>query len=275
MKLSHSLRQRMWGVAVLVAAMTASAPALAQKVLVLGDTSVTTHAVNSSDYWNAAIKEMKAAVDQPLPAPSNVTSIGAINTTDLLPTQLRQPNGDPYDVIVVTAVFGGVTANNRTLLQQAIQNRSAGAFFLFPDQCSSCAANVADITIPFVNAATGWGVTGGTNKTGAETVNLNTNSVAQASFTSFPTLAVNDYTDINNVPVNNALYMRLGAPIPPANPNINDLSFRTDHAAAVIVPRSQSYNGNGACIFVISDVNTLVNGTSPTCRIPDDHRPAF
>ncbi len=239
--------------------------ALAQKVLVLGDTNDATQ--NSTVYFNGA-----AAMMQGVPG-AVVTTKGGIDNinTPLAPEDLRQPNGDPYDIIVVTAVFGGISPDNNALLQNAIKTRQAGAFFLFPDQCTSCARNVRDVTVPFVNNATQWGISVGTTEADTRAVYLNTNSTLNSSFSALgvnanttppntPQLTVNDYTTLNNVPPNNSLYLRYLSGIPPANSTtaVNDV-------AAIIVPRSQSYNGTGACMFVISDVNTILDGNlNPT-----------
>ena len=220
-----------------------------KKVLVIGDTG-TKGTAQSAPYWNAAIAQMEQAVGA-----ANVQKIGGIDTTALTAASLLQTNGDPYDIIVVTSVFGGVTAGNRAMIQDAIKNRTASAFFLFPDQCGSCASNVDQISVPFVNDATGWGITRGITEASTRSVFLNNNTPLKTSFVGLPSLYVNDYTDLYNVPADNALYMRSGAAQPPVG------TTRVNRVAATIVPRSQSYAGNGACIFVISDVNTLLDGS--------------
>ena len=215
----------------------------------LGDTADITNPPSSSAYWNAAVSQMEAAVGA-----TNVEKIGGIDSTTLTAASLRQANGDPYDIIVMTAVFGGVSQANRDLIEQAIKNRTASAFFLFPDQCSSCAKNVDDISVPFVNHATGWSITVGSQEARTRAVHLNQITPLKASFVGLPSLYVNDYTDLYQVPKDNALYMREGAPPPVATDTL------VNQVAAILVPRSQSYGGNGACIFVISDVNTLIDG---------------
>lgn len=223
------------------------------RALVLGDSTTSP----SSPYFVAAIAEMQAVLGA-----ANVASIGNLHVNNLVPADLLDGGGNKYDIIVVTAVFEGFTASNRALLQTAVQNRTANAFFLFPDQCSTCAANVDDITLPLINAATGWGITKGTVLASAGVVNLNTNSPLHTSFTTVSPMAVNDYTSLNNVPADNVLYMRNGFSLPAAG------TAPTNNAAALIVPRAQSFGGSGACMFVISDVNPLtIPGNPPVGRL--------
>ena len=260
----RALRPFSWSVLAKLAltgaiAISASGAWAQKKVLVLGDTN--NSAQSSTAYFDAATALMQSV---PGSVVSTKGSIDNINTP-LVPADLRQANGDPYDIIVVTAVFGGISPANNAIIQDAIKNREAGAFFLFPDQCGRCARNVREVTVPFVNNATQWGITVGTTENATRAVLLNTNSTLNGSFVNLGAdpsasppkpaqLYVNDYTTLNNVPPNNALYMRQGASMPPANS-----TTPVNNVAAIIVPRSQSYNGNGACMFVISDVNTLID----------------
>ena len=239
----------------LVAALALQAqPVQAQtRALVLGDSTVSA----SNQYFVAAIAEMQAVLGA-----ANVASIGNLHANNLTPADLRDGAGNKYDIIVVTAVFEGFTASNRALLQSAVQDRTANAFFLFSDQCSACAANVDNITLPLVNAATGWGITRGPVLTAPAVVNLNTNSPLHTSFVSVNPMAVNNYSSLNNVPADNVLYMRDGFALPAAG------TAPTNNAAALIVPRAQSFGGSGACMFVISDVNPLTTpGNPPVGRL--------
>ena len=223
------------------------------RALVLGDSTTS----GSGDYFNAAIAEMQAVLGA-----ANVASIGNLDVNNLVPADLLDGGGNKYDIIVVTAVYEGFTASNRALLQTAVQNRTANAFFLFPDQCSMCAANVDNITLPLINAATGWGITKGPIPGGPGVVNLNTNSPLHTSFTPVNPMSVNNYTTLSNVPADNVLYMRYGVALPATG------TAPTNNVAALIVPRAQSFGGRGACMFVISDVNPLaIPGNPPVGRL--------
>ena len=266
--------------ATLIGSMPFAAPAAAQtaipKVLVIGD--MTAGAGPSSNYANAAFAEMQQAVIALGGQASDVTfrPIDINNTGGSIPLSASTLDASDflpkYDVVVLTAVWGGLNSASVGVLQTAIQNRSANAFFLFPDQCSSCAPNIDNITKPIVNAATGWAISTGSlfdnsNVHGAGTTQLNTLTPLASSFTSLAQMVVWDYRAINGVPAYNALYMPVPFSDEPAvaMPTQIQVDNRTPvgNVAALIVPRAQSFGGAGACIFTISDVNTLTTPGNP------------
>ena len=259
--------------------------AAAPNILVIGDSHFRGSA-DSKQYADAAKAEMVAAAVALGGSATNVTlkyfDVAGINGTSqsVQASDFVRAGGGPYDIVVLTAVFGGFDATSVAAIQTAVQTRAAHAFMLFPDQCSSCALNIDTITVPIINAATGWGIStgllfnnsavpGSTNGT----VVLNSATPLSTSFSSLNPMNVFDYRTLNNVPAYNMLYMPPQAPstgdpsprptikVPTAADVTNGVRF--DNASALIVPRSQSFGGNGACIFTISDVNPLFYPGNP------------
>ena len=271
------MKKSIWSGLLAVAALCgAAADAQAgQKILVLGDVYVGTGA--SSDYALAAQSEMVAAAVAKGGLATDVTYVpynGTATTLDANTFKQPTPAGGRYDIVVVTAVWGGMNPASVAALQTAISTRAADAFFLFPDQCSSCASNIENITKPIVNAATGWGISTGALFDDSRVnidpnvgkVALNTLSSFSQSFSTLNPMNVWDYQALDGVPARNALYFPQ-APEFIALPTAAQMQANTPmkDVAALIVPQSQSFNGQGACIFTISDVNTLTSpGNPPT-----------
>nr|WP_312988437.1 DUF5979 domain-containing protein [Comamonas koreensis] len=272
--------------------LTAAAPlasAQVPKVLIIGDV----HSVGtllSKPYADGAYNEMVAAVTALGGSAADVTQknfdiTGAggypttVTASDFIPA-----GGGQYDIVVMTAVFGGFNPASVSAVQSAIQTRAANAFFLYPDQCSSCTPNIDQITSPIINAATGWGISRGvlfndsSQGAGPGSVVLNSATPLAGSFSSLNPMTVLDYRALDNVPAYNVLYMPPQtaspgdpSPRPPiAMPTPADVAnnIRVNNVSALIVPRAQSFNGSGACIFTISDVNPLtLPGNPPVGRL--------
>ena len=258
-------------------------------MLVIGDVH-TAGSYLSQPYANAAYNEMVAAVTALGGSAADVTQknfdiTGAGgNPTTVTAADFVAPGGGGYDIVVLTAVFGGFNAASVNAVQSAVQTRAARSFFLFPDQCSACAPNINQITLPIINAATGWGISTGVLFNNSSltptpgTVVLNGSTPLATSFSSLDPMTVYDYRALNNVPAYNVLYMPPQAaspgdpsPRPPIlMPTPADVAnnIRVDNVSALIVPRTQSFGGNGACIFTISDVNPLtLPGNPPVGRL--------
>lgn len=271
------------------AAAASMATAQVPKVLVIGDVRAAGSYL-SQPYADAAYNEMVAAVTALGGSATDVTQknfdiTGASgNPTTVTATDFVAPGGGGYDIVVLTAVFGGFNASSVSAVQSAVQTRAARSFFLFPDQCSACAPNIAQITQPIINAATGWGISTGVLFNNSSltptpgTVVLNGSTPLASSFSSLDPMTVYDYRALNNVPAYNALYMPPQAPSPgdpsPRPPILMPTpadvanNIRVDNVSALIVPRAQSFGGNGACIFTISDVNPLtLPGNPPVGRL--------
>lgn len=265
------------------------AAAQVPKVLIIGDAHVAGTYL-SQPYADGAYNEMVAAVTALGGSAADVTQknfdiTGASgNPTTVTASDFIPASGGQYDIVVLTAVFGGFNPASVSAVQSAIQTRAANAFFLYPDQCSACTANIDQITNPIINAATGWNISTGTlfNNSSLTTtpgsVVLNGATPLASSFNSLNPMAVYDYRALNNVPAYNVLYM------PPQTPSPGDPSprppitmptpadvannTRINNVSALIVPRAQSFSGNGACIFTISDVNPLtLPGNPPVGRL--------
>lgn len=260
------------------------ASAQVPKVLIIGDARAVGTAL-SQPYADGAYNEMVAAVTALGGTAADVTQknfdiTGAGgNPTTVTASDFIPPSGGQYDIVVLTAVFGGFNATSVSTLQSAIQTRAANAFFLYPDQCSACAPNIDQITSPIINAATGWNISRGTlfNNSSLTTVPgsvvLNGATPLASSFSSLNPMTVYDYRALDNVPAYNVLYMppqtaSPGDPSPRPTitmPTAADVANNTriNNVSALIVPRAQSFSGNGACIFTISDVNPLTLPGNP------------
>ena len=148
------------------AAAASMATAQVPKVLVIGDVRAAGSYL-SQPYADAAYNEMVAAVTALGGSATDVTQknfdiTGASgNPTTVTATDFVAPGGGGYDIVVLTAVFGGFNASSVSAVQSAVQTRAARSFFLFPDQCSACAPISAQIIQPIINAATGWGISTG------------------------------------------------------------------------------------------------------------------
>ena len=260
------------------------AAAQVPKVLIIGDAHAA-GAYLSKPYADGAYNEMVAAVTALGGSAADVTQknfdiTGAGgNPTTVTASDFIPSSGGQYDIVVMTAVFGGFNAASVSAVQSAIQTRAANAFFLYPDQCSACTPNIDQITSPIINAATGWNISRGVlfNNSSLTTtpgsVVLNGATPLASSFSSLNPMAVYDYRALNNVPAYNVLYMPPQTPSPGdpsprptiAMPTPTDVAnnTRVNNVSALIVPRTQSFNGNGACIFTISDVNPLTLPGNP------------
>lgn len=266
------------------------AAAQVPKVLIIGDTYVLSGTFFGQTYATGAYNEMVTAVTALGGSAADVTQknfdiTGAGgNPTTITASDFIPPGGGQYDIVVMTAVYGGFNAASVTAVQSAIQTRAANAFFLYPDQCSACAPNIDQITSPIINAATGWGISRGvlfndsSQGAGPGSVVLNSATPLASSFTSLNPMTVLDYRALNNVPAYNVLYMPPQtaspgdpSPRPPITmPTPADVAnnIRINNVSALIVPRAQSFSGNGACIFTISDVNPLaLPGNPPVGRL--------
>ncbi|QIL80281.1 hypothetical protein G7047_10485 [Diaphorobacter sp. HDW4A] len=246
-------------------------------VLLIGDTSTyspigPTNTDNRSlDYFNAAKAQLSAVSNVQLDTIEHLEPLDATHNpspTSLTPAQLRMGDGSKYDAIIVMATYKGIEAGNRAVIEQSIINGDAKSFFLFPDECSSCASNVQDISVPWVNAITNWNVSAGIspgNNNVSSYADLNTSPAAQSlssSFGSVNPLFVWDYKAINGVPEANVLYMPREYPL--ASSTQNGI---VNNVAALIVPRSPTEAH--ACVFVISDVNTWYVGANQTVTNPN------
>lgn len=236
-----------------------AAHAQVKKVLVLGDSDASGSVGNRSlDYLLAAKTQMEGVVGA-----VNVTYIAGmqLSTPALTPADMRQPDGSKYDVVVLVATYKGIAANNRAVIKNAIVNGDANAFFLFPDQCNVCTANVDQITMDWIPAITGWNLSTGLylgTPNGYGFAELNTgNTTLSGSFTGAAPLVVNNYTTINGVPEANVLYMPRSQTL--AN-NTNAATGLVSNVAALVVPRDPAKQH--ACVFVISDVNPWYNGAA-------------
>ncbi|MFO0602026.1 MAG: DUF4215 domain-containing protein [Polyangiales bacterium] len=233
----------------------AAVPAAAQtRVLVLADGSTRNSAVS---YYNAAVSEFAAVVGAP-----NVQGRNDLDTVTLTAADLRRAGGESYDVIVLVASFNGIGSGNWTLLREAVRTRAARSFVLFSDHCSICSPDNVDGgngngLLPLLNAATGWTSAVGMLRTAQLPVPLNTRSPLSTSFTGMDPMQTYDYRSMNGIPADNALYLAPGAALPPAG-----TSLITD-VSAFFLPTSQSFAGNGACVFGIADVNPLAIPGNP------------
>ncbi len=250
--------------------LAAQAQTPTKNILLLGDDSNwSSGSTGSAPYFNAALRQLQALPNV------NVVKIGGLAKYDnapasaqppayqLQPKDLRMADGSKYDVVVLLAVYNGISLANQAVIKQAILQRDAQAFFLFPDQCSRCEKNVDEISVNWINEVTHWGISKGDSirpsSNDAKYLDLNTQSPYKDAFEALPTLRVQDFTSLNGVPKDFVLYM------PKVRPLADNLqpNGTVNNVGALVVPRATF--GQNACVFVISDAEPwyLSNQSTP------------
>ncbi|MGE8493513.1 IPTL-CTERM sorting domain-containing protein [Comamonas sp.] len=143
-------------------------------------------------------------------------------------------------------------------MQSAVTNRWANSIVFFVDGC--CRAingDNAQRLIDVLNTGAGASFSLGTSLSGYAEFPLNTNSPFSSSFGGLNPFAGGDITYFNNVPANNALYLAAGTPpsgFPPAG------ASSVTNVYGLLIPTSQSNNGNGACVFAVADITPFTAG---------------
>lgn len=176
--------------------------------------------------------------------PRYLNDAQALTPTDLVPAT------GVYDVIVTCTVYEQSTAGTRSVINQAIKNRTARAFLLFDE--------AASFREGWIHAIPGWAVAPGNSgyTIGIPQV-VNPQSKWNSSFASgLAVMGGHSYAAFDGVPVDNALYTPQPLAIPPAPPKLSIVNG----VSTLVVPLADSYPdqngvGQGACVFASTDVS--------------------
>jgi len=200
-------------------------------------------------------------------AGATVTEASILSTANAVtPSTFVAPGGGAYDIVIVASLYPAIDATNWPAINTAIQNRSANAFLMFNDGCFDCAPSNVSGMLAAVNAARPATATLGSVVNGPSISYLNTNSPSAASFTGLTPFYGGYVTYFNNVPANNALYLRYNTPPAPGT-TVNDVY-------SVLIPANESYAGQGACLFASVDI-TMFHGNGPTTGWPGNQLPWY
>lgn len=239
------LAHRAAACATLLALALACNSAAAQNVLFL-HTDETAHPDADPNAYNNLKNEFMAAG-------ATITDVGGLQTAGSInAATFTAPSGGAYDLVIMASAYVKVDASNWGPINTAISNRSANAFIMFNDGC--CIADNISAMGNAISATGAFTPTPGTHEGVYVYAPLNTNSPYAGSFTNLNPLSGVDTTYYNNVPANNALYLKANSPIPAAGTTpINDVY-------GLFVPTTQSYAGQGACLFAVTDISTFDQG---------------
>lgn len=221
--------------------------AQAQNVLLLTTTEV---AVDAAAAQNNVEAEFAAAG-------ATVTRLNILETAGSVTPATFTAAPGPYDIVVLSSAYIPIAASNWTAVQTAIASRAANSFILFIDGCCEVPANATQM-LATLNATGAFTATLGSPFNGYVNFPLNTSSTLAGSFAALNPLVGGYITYLNNVPVNNALYLPPATPVPPPGPLTT--------AYGVLVPKIESYAGAGACVFAVVDLSHFIGDAYDTNR---------
>lgn len=194
-------------------------------------------------------------------AGASVNHLGILGTANSVSASTFTDAPGPYDIVLVLSVYNPIHASNWAAINTAVANRASNAFLLFIDGCDGCSiSSNADKLVEAVNAMAPFTVTRGSNVQQALQFPLNTASPFSGSFLALNPFLGGFITYIDGVPADNALYLAPGATIPPVDAVLDDVF-------GLLVPRSQSHGGAGACLFATVDMTLFTQGNGDA--LPD------
>lgn len=200
-------------------------------------------------------------------AGATVTEASILGTANAVtPSTFVTPGGGAYDIVIVASLYPAIHSTNWPAINTAIQNRSANAFLMLNDGCFDCDPSNVSGMLAAVNAARPATATLGSVVNGPSISYLNTNSPSKASFTGITPLYGGYVTYFDNVPANNALFLRGNTPPTPGT-KVNDVY-------SVLIPTAESYAGKGACLFASVDI-TMFHSVGNTAGWPNGQLPWY
>ena len=162
-------------------------------------------------------------------------------------------------LVVLTTTYNNITADWRSTLANLMLNRPDLTFVMFPDGCCNLTTSLGPL-VNVIQQGTGWTLTLEPHTQAAQGTAivspLNANSLYKGSFAGLPTMAGSHYQLIQGVPADNALYLAHNAPAMPAPGTLTS-------AYGLFVPQQGFNNGNGACMFLVADINPFSVAQSP------------
>ena len=206
----------------------------AQQVLVLSPNEVT----SGAGFINNAYNAFSAAAG----ASNMVDGRGVLGSATPDASLLNGPK-----VVVIATTYAQINPAWVPVLRDAMLHRPDLTFVMFNDGCCQTQTNLAPF-VSIINEGTGWNLGRSAYQNTLISSPLNTNSLYAGSFTGLNPMLGGFYELITNVPSDNALYLANGVTTPPAT------DTRTS-AYAFFVPQRRFNNGQGACMFMTSDVS--------------------
>lgn len=160
----------------------------------------------------------------------------------------------PYDFVLVSTVYSASDFSNWVAIRDAVQSEASPAFFMFADGCPQCAPINYQQMIATLNDAAPFSVSLGPDQFAFDDFPLNTNSPFSESFVALDPFEGGFVTYIANTPANNALYLPPGSTPPVAGSAVDSYGF--------VLPKSQSHNSAGACLFGVVDMTMFLNNSN-------------
>ncbi len=181
------------------------------------------------------------------------------NGAAMNPTIFTNPTTHkPYNIVVLFSAEAKIDDADWLVLETAVKQRSASTFIFFTDLCSGWSSptvcgNGSGLFTTVKDAAAGSFTPsqGAVDKLGFFASSLNTNSPYAGHFTNMPQITFGWLSYFNDIPVNNILYVPRGTTIP--------IATSTASAAGLFIPNTESFKGNGACVFAVTDGNSFSN----------------
>lgn len=173
------------------------------------------------------------------------------NSTLVGSTPITEADLTGYDMVIIATVYQrpgplpAVDPVHWPVIESAIQKRLSNAFWFMADGC--CGLENLQAAIDITNRASDglFNLSIGSRANGAATVNRNPQSNFNNSFTQL-TLSANTFTYFSGAPIGYVLYGQGTTAVAIGAQN-----------EEVILPSARSFNGNGACILLGSDVNVV------------------
>jgi hypothetical protein len=214
--------------------------ASAQNVLML-----TTGNANDNFEVSRAIEEFEASG-------ATVRTLKVLNDASAVLPQMFTDSPGPYDIVVIVSVYSAIHASNWDAINAAIEARSANSFLMFVDGCDGCSVSSnAEKMVASLASAGLSSATIGSQLMVQTGFPLNTGSPYANSFANLDPFNGGWVTLMDGIPRDNALYLAPGATIPPTTPIVNDVF-------GALVPTTESYGGEGACVFATVDATLFV-----------------
>lgn len=223
-------------------------------ILIGGAVSTDAHAARIkclvADQANSSFEQLcTSSIQTAFSAPGDVVDIDTSTLEGGTPISEAELTG--YDMVVIGTVFGGggfpaVRPIHWPVIREAIRKRLSPAFWILADAC--CGVEALQASIDITNEASGglFALTPGSGA-GISQVNLNPESNFRGSFASLPQITAAFFTYFSGAPIGYVLYGQgtTASQIGAAN-------------LEVLLPRTMSFGGTGACIMLGSDVNLMV-----------------
>ena len=195
---------------------------------------------------------------------AQAANLGFVDGTGWLSS--TTPLSIPADtkLIVVVTHTNAVNPDRMTDLINVLTSRPDLAIVIFADGCCQAASNLAPLiaAINTIRPADWPTLTLGARMSGITNnyiAPLNTASLYASTFAAagLPTIAAGDYSPINGVLLNYALYTQAALPASPPDVIGTNCSSanKSDCVVGLFMPQTASNGGQGACLFLTADAS--------------------